>query len=185
VHRRAGGIMTEAPTGTAEGVVRVLTGDDWERWRDIRLRALRDTPDAFGSTYEREVAFREELWRERLEDPASVSVLALDPGGPVAMGAGFPDAPGLLHVVAMWVAPQARGRRLAHSVLQVIETWAGTRGLGLHLDVNTGNRAARRSYERYGFVGTGETRPLRDGSPQTCERMVLGGRGQAIAAGPG
>jgi GNAT superfamily N-acetyltransferase len=166
-------------------VVRVLTGGDWPRWREIRLRALNDAPDAFGSTYQREAGFTEELWRGRLEDPASVSVLALDGDEPVAMGAGFPDAPGLLHVVAMWVAPEARGRRLSHAVLRAVEAWALERGLGLHLDVNTANAAGRRSYEAYGFVGTGDTHPLRDGSAQVCERMVLPPRDQAGAAGPG
>jgi GNAT superfamily N-acetyltransferase len=165
--------------GTPDLVMRVLTGDDWPRWRDIRLSALRDAPDAFGSTYERETAFTEELWRGRLEDPTSVSVLALQGDEAVAMGGGYPDAPGLLHVVAMWVAPQARGRRLSHAVLRVIEAWADARGLCLHLDVNTGNAAARRSYEAFGFVGTSETRPLRDGSTEVCERMVLRTRGQA------
>ena len=43
----------------------------------------------------------------------------------------------------------------------------------LHLDVATGNAVARRSYERYGFVATGETRPIRDGSADRVERMVL------------
>jgi GNAT superfamily N-acetyltransferase len=162
----------------------VADGDDWQRWRDLRLRALRDTPDAFGSTYEREAAFDEAVWRGRLEDPGSVSAIALDGDESVAMGAGFQDVPGLLHVVAMWVAPEARGHRLAHAVLQVVEEWAWARGLGLHLDVNTTNVAGRRSYERYGFVPTGETRPLRDGSAQTCERMVLVRPGQGREAGP-
>jgi len=154
--------------------VRVLVPEDWEIWRDIRLRALLDSPDAFGSTYEREVRFTEEVWRSRLEDRDSVSVVALEREAPVAMVGGYPDLPGLLHVVAMWVAPAARGRRLAHAVLGVLETWAGARGLRLHLDVNRANAAARRCYERYGFVPTGESHPLRAGSDQVCERMVLG-----------
>jgi ribosomal protein S18 acetylase RimI-like enzyme len=89
------------------------------------------------------------------------------------MGAGFSDLPGLLHVVAMWVDPAYRGRHVAPAVLETIEDWARSRGLRLHLDVNTTNLAARRAFEAYGFVGTGETGPLRDGSAELMERMVL------------
>jgi ribosomal protein S18 acetylase RimI-like enzyme len=47
------------------------------------------------------------------------------------------------------------------------------------LDVNIDNAAARTAYERYGFVGTGRIEPLRPGSEQRMERMVLRGAGGA------
>jgi GNAT superfamily N-acetyltransferase len=154
--------------------VRVIAPEDWRTWREIRLRALLESPEAFGSTHAREVAMTEDDWRGRLGSHESVSVLAEDGGGrAVGMGGGFPDRPGLLHVVAMWVAPEARGRGVAHDVLRCIEAWAAERGLGLHLDVNTRNAVARRSYERYGFVATGSTRPLRAGSTDLVENLVL------------
>ena len=48
-------------------------------------------------------------------------------------------------------------------------------GFRLHLDVNTTNAGARALYERAGYVATGETRPLRDGSDERVERMVRNG----------
>jgi GNAT superfamily N-acetyltransferase len=153
--------------------VRVLGGDDWTVLRDIRLRALQDSPSAFGSTYDREVGFGETHWRGRLESGDSVSVIAEMDGRPVGMAGGFPDLPGLLHVVAMWVDPTARGRGIGHALLRAVEGWARERSLGLHLDVNTANGTARRAYERYGFRATGETRPLREGSAEVVERMLL------------
>jgi GNAT superfamily N-acetyltransferase len=153
--------------------VRAVGADDWRSCRDIRLRALQDSPDAFGSTYDLESGFTEDQWRTRLAGPDHVSVLAYWATAPIGMGAGFQDLPGLLHVVAMWVDPSARGRGVGPQVLDVIRGWAQERGLGLHLDVHTGNTGARRSYERYGFVATGELRPLRDGSAELVERMLL------------
>ena len=147
--------------------------EDWAAWRDLRLRALQDSPAAFGSTYARELAFTEHDWRDRLGDATSVSVLALAGGTPVGMGAGFSDLPGWLHVVAMWVAPQWRGQRVGHRVLDGIRGWADERGLRLHLDVAQGNPAARSSYLSYGFTPTGETRPIREGATEQVERMVL------------
>jgi GNAT superfamily N-acetyltransferase len=152
---------------------RVLGADDWAAWRDLRLRALVESPSAFGATYAHERDFTPDVWREQVGDPDGVCVLAECDGAPVGLTGGFRDLPGLLHVVAMWVDPAARGQRVAHLLLGAVETWAGDRGLGLHLDVNTANEPARRSYERYGFVGTGRTRPLRAGSAEVVEQMVL------------
>ena len=154
-------------------VVRELTADDWAIWRDVRLRSLLDSPTAFGSTYERELEFTEVTWRERLGDPDAVSVLAWQDDAPVGIGAGFQDLPGYLHVVAMWVAPHARGRGVAHLTLDALRSWAEQRRLLLHLDVQSANHAARRAYETYGFQATGTTRPLREGSPDITERMVM------------
>ncbi len=39
--------------------------------------------------------------------------------------------------------------------------------------MNVDNDVARTAYERYGFVGTGRFEPLRPGSDQQMERMVL------------
>ena len=49
-------------------------------------------------------------WREHLDEPDEVAVVAETAAGPAGRGAGYPDLPGLLHVVAMWVDPAARGQ---------------------------------------------------------------------------
>ena len=64
---------------------RRLGPDDWEVFREIRLRSLADSPDAFGSTLEREQAFTEADWRRRLRGP----VYAVTDPGPVAVGGLF------------------------------------------------------------------------------------------------
>jgi len=160
----ADGAERDRPTAGAE---------DWAAWRDLRLRALAESPGAFGSTYARERLFAPSEWQDRLADPTSVSVLAEVDGVPAGLAGGYPDLPGLLHVVAMWVDPAARGRRVAAALLDAVEAWAAGRGLRLHLDVTTTNLAARRVYERYGFVATGERRPLREGAAEVVERLVL------------
>jgi GNAT superfamily N-acetyltransferase len=152
--------------------VHLVAADSWRTWRETRLRALRDSPDAFGSTYEREAAFTEADFRARL-GVVGCSVLATTAGGPVGMAGGFLDLPRWCHVVAMWVEPAWRGHGVGRALLDRVVTWADEHGLRSHLDVTVGNDTARVFYERAGFVGTGETRPLRAGSPHTVERMVL------------
>ncbi len=46
-------------------LVRATTLDDWQAMREIRLQALRDAPEAFGSTYARDAAFAPAEWHRR------------------------------------------------------------------------------------------------------------------------
>lgn len=154
--------------------VRIIGADDWATWRDLRLRALQDSPSAFGSTYGREVEREEAVWRDRLASD-DVAVLAYRDGVPVGMGGGFADLPGFVHVIAMWTDPAHRGHGVGAAVLDALTGWAEAQGVRLHLDVNTTNAGARALYERHGYVATGETRPLREGSDEMVERMVRGG----------
>lgn len=150
--------------------VRVLSPDEWRLWRDLRLRSLADAPDAFGSTLEWEQAHTEEVWRDRMR---SGSVVAFVDGVPAAIGASFPVRDGWQQVVAMWTDPAYRRRGLSLRVLDVIVDRALAEGRRVVLGVARGNPAARRAYEGYGFTPTGETEPLRDGSPVQTDVMVL------------
>lgn len=150
--------------------VRRLSPNDWAVWREIRLRALAESPDAFGSTLERERRFGEHDWRLRLAAP---SVVVESAGRPVACAAIFEPAPGTAAVVAMWVAPDHRGRGLCQRMLDRLVPWAQTRGDRVVLSVNRDNPRARAAYEAYGFAATGEEHPLREGSAQVCDVLAL------------
>ena len=150
--------------------VRSVGPDDWEAWRLLRLRSLRDSPDAFGSTYEREAPFAEALWRERLTQ--GPRVLVLEDGEPVALGGGFPVDAGLM-VFGMWTDPAHRGRGHARAILDVVTGWAAERRLPVELHVALVNPGARAAYAAYGFVATGELEPLRPGSEIQIELMRL------------
>ena len=164
---------TSAPPASSSSTmceVRRVGPDDWEAWRDIRLRSLRDSPDAFGSTYEREAAFEEADWREQAD--GRPGVLVLEDGPPVALGGGF-AADGALQVFGMWTEPAHRGRGHARAILDVVTGWAAERELPVELHVALVNPVARRVYETYGFVATGELEPLRPGSEIQIELMRL------------
>lgn len=141
--------------------VEALTAADWRRFRDIRLAALRDAPKAFGSTLERELGFGEDDWRQR----AATSAVAVRDDRDVGLVGWYdsPDDPDdTLHLVAMWVDPQARGsgagRRLVEWVLEVARTMPDKDRVALW--VATGNEPAERLYTRCGFKPTGRQGPL-------------------------
>lgn len=157
--------------------LRRLTPDDWAEMRDIRLAALQEAPDAFGSTYAREAAFAEADWRGRLTNPTAVTFLAdhADFGdGPIGIAGGYvnPET-GLPELVAMWVRPQARGLGAAVELVEAVVAWA--KGLGvdrIQLWVAEGNPAALKLYERCGFTLTGERGALPHNESITELRMV-------------
>jgi GNAT superfamily N-acetyltransferase len=149
-----------------------LVATDWERWRDVRFDALRDAPDAFGSTLDREAAFTASEWIERLSSgPVWLAVddTARDDVGLVACGTHAPDA--MPWVYSMWVAPAWRGGGTAELLLGAVVEFARANGATmLGLDVTDRAPRAQRFYERFGFVVRGEVQPLpRDPSIQLIE----------------
>ena len=144
--------------------------DEWRRVRELRLRALEDSPDAFGSTFERERAHERPDWLRWItgwEGAVNHLVVALDGDEWIGMAVGsLPGDDERAHLYAMWVDPRARragvGRRLVEAVL----AWAGAEGVReIELGATAINRDAVLFYERLGFVDTGERHALRDGSP--------------------
>ncbi len=142
-------------------LIRRATVEDWRASRDLRLRALREEPLAFASTYEREVAFADAVWQDRIL--GSTQLLALDGDQVVGTATGFvdPAAPAEVHLVAMYVAPEARGRGHAARLVDAVVDDARRRGFSrVVLDVVADNQAARTVYLRRGFRPTGVSHPL-------------------------
>ena len=124
--------------------------------RALRLRAMTDAPDAFGSTYERELARTAEDWQRWLTTGATFVAMAAD--DPCGLVAGLHDAddPAVVHLMSMWVDPAHRGHAIADALVAALRLWARTDGARVvRLLVIDANHAARRCYERNGFRQTG------------------------------
>jgi ribosomal protein S18 acetylase RimI-like enzyme len=149
--------------------IRAATEEDWRRVRDLRLRALEDSPDAFGSTLEAERTHAEADWLgwisgwEGTENRCAIAVAA---GVWVGMAVGSqvrvePHA----HLYGMWVEPRSRRSGLGARLVEAVVAWAEARGASaLELDVTETNHEALAFYERCGFADAGRRHPLRVGS---------------------
>jgi GNAT superfamily N-acetyltransferase len=143
--------------GDGELVIRRTTRDDWSALRDIRLEALGDTPDAYGSTYEGTVHFSIRRWRAMAED--LLYFLAERDGVVVGMvSGGMNDQhPGTRWLYGMYVTPASRGSDAAPQLVSAVITWAKTEGVSeLYLHVTLSVERARAFYSKMGFVETGE-----------------------------
>ena len=152
--------------------VGLLGEDDWAVFREIRLRSLLDSPEAFGSTYGEESSQTERGWRDRAAGRwrggiAAVFAGRTDDGVAIgtATGAEYDAEPGVGHVYAMWVAPDARSAGVGRALLDAVEAWARDRGCDrLALTVTETNAVARAFYGASGFIESEDRSPLREGS---------------------
>jgi GNAT superfamily N-acetyltransferase len=138
-----------------------LNADEWARLRAIRLRALGDAPDAFGSTLEEAAARLPEAWATQLVDlPTFVAVENGRDDGMVRC-ARDENRGATAWLISMWVAPEARRRGVGGLLIDAVVDWARASGINrLLLDVADHNAAAIALYASRGFQPTGEVSTL-------------------------
>jgi RimJ/RimL family protein N-acetyltransferase len=145
-------------------VIRPLHAEDAAGFQALRLRGLRESPEAFGSTYEEEAGVPLDEIAARLARGAEGEdvVFGADGEGVLVGVAGLRrdshrKARHRAHVWGMYVAPEARGRGLGRALLESLIAHARTlTGIErLTLSVVPDNRAARSLYLRLGFVSYG------------------------------
>jgi ribosomal protein S18 acetylase RimI-like enzyme len=160
--------------------VRPLLPAEWPLYRDLRLRALADAPDAFGSTHAQEAARPDVTWAARL-DAARLSgrdyPLVAEHAGE-AVGLSWvkldTEVPPAADLYQVWVAPSARGAGVGTALLAAATGWARAAGaVALRLSVTWNDGAAVRLYRRAGFVPDGPPAPLRPDSDLQSQPMVL------------
>jgi ribosomal protein S18 acetylase RimI-like enzyme len=160
--------------------VRSIRPDEWPAYRAVRLRALQDSPDAFGSPPAAAAARPDALWASRLA-AAAVSgqdlplfALQADEVCGLAWCKVSATEPTVADLFQMWVAPPSRGKGIGAALLREAIAFAISAGAQtLRLGVAVAESPALRLYRSFGFVPVGEPEPLRDGSPLWALTMHL------------
>ena len=141
--------------------VRILTEADGEAFWNIRLRALRDDPESFGSSYEeileRGIAGATQSLRKRDTSPDNATFGAFE-GGTLAGIAGFRREEEVKKrhkgvIWGMYVPREMRGKGIGKALLQAAIAYAKTMPQleQINLSVVLTSREARQLFISLGF----------------------------------
>lgn len=139
-------------------VVERIRPEDWPLLRELRLAALRDSPDAFGQSYDEAAHQSEAEWRATAQASTSGDRRAWfigreQPNGtPVGIVQARRRPPDDCLLFSMWVAPEARRSGAGSTLVNAVEQWGRQWGAArIVLWVIAGNESATRFYDRIGF----------------------------------
>ncbi|HSY70505.1 MAG TPA: GNAT family N-acetyltransferase [Edaphobacter sp.] len=142
-----------------------ITPQNASIFKATRLRALQDTPTAFGATYAKESLLTEADWVERAarwNGERLILYLAMKAGDSVGIAGSYLDQEDATraHLISMWTDPTCRQQGIGRLLVNEIIEWAHRRSaLTLQLMVTSCNDSAIAFYKRLGFVLTGRTEP--------------------------
>lgn len=133
--------------------IRRIDADEWMLFRNLRLAALRDSPDAFETTFDYWKDANEARWRGRLDGVAFNVVAELDSGPAGMVSAIAPRPDGTVELISLWVSPEARGRGVGDALVEAVVQWANEHAASsVLLGVRAANLPAIALYRRRGFV---------------------------------
>lgn len=160
--------------------IRRLGPDDANAYRELRLRALREHPEAFTSSYEEAAVQPIGMTQQRLAGPSQKLWGAFEGETLCAMiGLDMETRIKNRHkatLVGMYVAPERAGRGVGHALVEAALQEARACAVELVvLTVTQGNSEAAKLYERCGFRSFGiEPRAIKvDGRAYAKNHMYL------------
>jgi ribosomal protein S18 acetylase RimI-like enzyme len=139
--------------------VRRIRVGEAQLFKDLRLAALKESPQAFSSTYESAVERSAESWRDQADSTTAGSerctCIAFADGTPVGLGAVYRDDPEANEgeLLQFWVHPDWRRRGVGREILAALVRWCEESGVRqVRATVKAGNEEAVGFYEGQGFA---------------------------------
>lgn len=145
-------------------------------FKETRLRALQDSPSAFGSTYARESVMDDETWRQRWAGDYVTAYLAHSDEAPCGIAGVYIDRddPARAGLISMWVTPESRRKNVGRLLVEAACDWAREKNArAIYLMVTSNNEAASAFYKRLGFKETDHSEPYPNDPTLVEYEMVL------------
>ncbi|WP_265443381.1 GNAT family N-acetyltransferase [Flexivirga meconopsidis] len=148
--------------------VRALGEEEWQVYRDVRLAALREAPDAFAASASQEEKFDEDFWRKRMGRSRRLVAEADDQVvGVVSVGRRPSDDERISELFGLWVTPDLRGKGVAWKLVDAGVKQARDDKYDFVLYwVGTDNGRAVAFASSFGFRPTDGRRPMTSTPPE-------------------
>ncbi len=137
---------------------RIKTGES-DLYKQVRLASLKDSPEAFSSTYESALQRSERSWVDQADGSAvgenRATFFALRNEIPVGLAALYRDADSFRigELLQVWIAFECRGSDLAVQLMECVFEWGKSNGFdSVRAVVSENNLRAQKFYMKYGFV---------------------------------
>lgn len=159
--------------------VRPLKADEGLLFKKLRLGALQDSPDAFSPLFEDFSDRDDAYWHNSVKRSVKTEGYELfiaeigNIDTPCGLVSGHADEYSEGHIGAMWVSPAVRGEGVGKALLNHVIEYLLQQGCRkIKLTVTETNLVAINLYTRQGFIMTGNSEPLRQGSALENLEMV-------------
>jgi ribosomal protein S18 acetylase RimI-like enzyme len=160
--------------------IRILAPHEWRIYKELRLRALGESPEAFGSTLAEALERSDADWSSRLVSDAfsgwDLPVVAEVDGEPIGLAWGHIKSsnPDVAYIFSVWVDPRYRQLGAGKKLVDAVIDWARSMNARyLDLGVLLADSPAMQLYTRSGFEPVGEPVPFRPGSEALGLNMRL------------
>ena len=157
--------------------IRRIAASEWKQYRDTRLRALADSPDAFSTKLAEVENEPDAFWKAKLTDLApqlELPVMARvgEVGVGLAWGRIADDQRALAHLHHMWVEPRHRRHGVGADLVRAVVDWAKAQGAeSVCLSVAVRNTRAISLYRALGFESRGNPTRMRGSSDAFEQEM--------------
>lgn len=157
-----------------------LRVENWQEYRKLRLRALKEDPQAFGSSYADSLNQPDEFWKRRLADAADGMrswLLFAQEGEKLTgmIGAFLEEVPtDTATIVSVYVPLEARGQGIAVLLMEaMLGVLSATPSLTkAQLSVNVTQLPAIQVYKHFGFREIG-VHPSTTGAGKAVSQLIM------------
>ena len=150
-----------------------LDASQWQRLRDIRLRALEESPEWFAALYENESIRSDSDWQKEASTAhwRAISSEGRDIGL-MGVAVAEPIRECDCWLFSCWIEPSYRGRGIMKLMIDELDVICHDQGWIIQgLGVWPHNIRAIKSYEKYGFEKAGVPKPSRSRPDQFFQPM--------------
>lgn len=154
-----------------------LSPEKWKLYKEIRLKALREEPQAFNTSLDEAKTYKKEKWVKRASSPFNfAAVIRKKPVGTISCYITEENSKKVAHIVGVFVLNNFRrkkiGYKLFNTLLDKIKEDKTIEKAELY--VNKKQEAAINMYKKLGFKISGEkTSVMGDGLEHEEHKMTL------------